>query len=436
MIDKVIRGDGISASQWNMLVRKANRRITGPRVIETPDGWHIRDQPLQEGGTGTGVQQFIIQSIAADSFQCLTWDGTDLGTELVTVVKPFIHRQSPWDGQVRENTLYTYINDQQRIATDTLTSIAIIELLTPRYLVGDIVYASKPIGGGIDPTIETVDDDTWLDDNRDGRSWLSFDPSQNTTTQQFKIIDINNDFITCFVWDGLLLGTVPFTIVKPYTLRRSPWDGLTRDGISYVYTDFQIRNATNEEDTVEEKVEPKYLINDVIYASRPIGGDIADTDLSPLQLSTAWLDDNRDGRQWLGPGSGGTVVKQFVITDSNKRDFLICRALSGITVSGDEVLLIKPWLLRYTHWNAGSGGVSRSGIQFFYSGAQTRRATRLTDELDEFQIVIPRYRSGDTLYGSRPNVGSFHDINLEGFITNEQWLDDNRDGRAWAKIFA
>lgn len=431
MLDKVLPGDNVSAAQWNNLIRKANRRVTGPRVMETEDGWFIRDQPLPDI-TGIDVQQFIIQSIVADSLKCLKWDGTDLGTEIITVIKPYTLRQSPWDNQTRENTFFVYANSQQRVATDIIIGSIKIEFMTPRYLIGDIIYATKPVSGGIDRTVEEGE---WLDDNRDGRQWLSFDENQNTATQQFKIGSIEDDHLICFVWDGFVLGETPFIIVKPYTLRRSPWDGLERNGITFEYTDFQVRNATDQdENTIEEKVTPKYLINDVIYASRPIGGNISNTNLEPQQLAGAWLDDNRDGRLWLGPGGdNGIQVKQYWFFS---QDWDFFKANDKTQDPWVLVKIAKPYLLRP------SQNILRAQVSYTYtaSAPHQRQGSLFAGNIlvtQEDQLIIPEYVRDDLIYGLTLDSEVIGPIkNLEGQEQNVTVLDTNNSGRAWAAIFS
>ncbi len=55
-------GDVISAAQWNELVRLAKREVTGPRVVKSPDGWHIRDAPRTEPGADN-LSFVVIRSI-------------------------------------------------------------------------------------------------------------------------------------------------------------------------------------------------------------------------------------------------------------------------------------------------------------------------------------------------------------------------------------
>lgn len=52
----VREGDALSAEDWNRLRKLASRRVTGPLVVETSEGWHIRRDPRITGPTpSTGI---------------------------------------------------------------------------------------------------------------------------------------------------------------------------------------------------------------------------------------------------------------------------------------------------------------------------------------------------------------------------------------------
>ena len=56
-------GDTISAAEWNALKKLASREVTGPRVITTPNGWHIRDAPHQETDGVDNIQFVVVKEI-------------------------------------------------------------------------------------------------------------------------------------------------------------------------------------------------------------------------------------------------------------------------------------------------------------------------------------------------------------------------------------
>lgn len=85
---------------------------------------------------------------------------------------------------------------------------------------------------------------------------------------------------------GLEAGTVDITVLKPWTLRRTPFDGETVDGIDYTYSSAVEREATDGETTETQQVTPDYFVGAVIYVVA-VNEDQADV-----------IDANVDGRAW------------------------------------------------------------------------------------------------------------------------------------------
>lgn len=111
-----------------------------------------------------------------------------------------------------------------------------------------------------------------------------------TTTAQFKITAINDDTITAQKFDGLNAMT-SVTIAKPWLLRRTPFDGKTRNGITYTYSSATLRVATDGAANETQLITPIYVVGDIIYASNGIIGGTSLADVT-------WLEDNRDARAW------------------------------------------------------------------------------------------------------------------------------------------
>ncbi len=65
-------------------------------------------------------------------------------------------------------------------------------------------------------------------------------------------------------------GSNSILVAKPYLLRRTPFDGQTRDGVTYVYTTDQQRTATIGPDQRTEHVTPAYLVGDLVYCVRDV----------------------------------------------------------------------------------------------------------------------------------------------------------------------
>jgi hypothetical protein len=111
--------------------------------------------------------------------------------------------------------------------------------------------------------------------------------------QQFKVHEIDGDYLICHTWDGTDEGAVDIKVARPYLLRRTPFDGYTRNSITYTYvSDVERTAAKSGETDITELVTPSYQVGDVIYAIRDIRGGTA------VEDAPNWLDCNVDGRAW------------------------------------------------------------------------------------------------------------------------------------------
>lgn len=143
----------------------------------------------------------------------------------------------------------------------------------------------------------------------------------NITLQQFRVVSVDGDFLLCHTWDGSSEGVTNITVAKPYLLRRGPFDGQTRNGVSYVYASDTTRTATLVADatTEDEVIVPSYQADDIIYACPyVVGGTSAQDDGA---VAVEWLDVNVCGRAWakvsdddpLPVTLGGTGVSTFAV---------------------------------------------------------------------------------------------------------------------------
>ena len=150
--------------------------------------------------------------------------------------------------------------------------------------------------------------------------------------RQFKIKEIDDDFLKCVTWDGVAEGTALLEIGKPYLLRKTPFDFDVSEGYTrtlpngrtnkYTYLNYQKRkviNTEDEDDTEIQVIVPAYVVGDVIYAYKGMRGGIdtkngvsqentggginpyapASESEAPLpRVNLFWLDTNNDGRAW------------------------------------------------------------------------------------------------------------------------------------------
>lgn len=136
------------------------------------------------GSLGGVVQQFMVKGQRGTYLKCVTWDGANMGIDFVYVALPPKLRSTINNAMIEGNLItYTYPNWPERVAT--ITGVSETEVIVPRYLGDDIIYAVKPNGGtnGVmtaapDPVDGIVGHPTsppvpvvWQDLNVDGRAW-------------------------------------------------------------------------------------------------------------------------------------------------------------------------------------------------------------------------------------------------------------------------
>ena len=107
------------------------------------------------------------------------------------------------------------------------------------------------------------------------------------------------DYVVCFAPGE----TTAIYVAKPYMLRRVPFDGLTRDGITYTYSTNILREADDGAATENQVVVPNYVTGDELYAVRypRFGTGVVTEGGSPVAVF--YLDMNLDGRAWAKQAS-------------------------------------------------------------------------------------------------------------------------------------
>jgi len=134
-------------------------------------------------------------------------------------------------------------------------------------------------------------------------------------------------------------------------------------------------------------------------------------------------------RQLFPAIGGGGGIAHFQIVTANG-DYLICNPYDAVTqmAIGDAeniVKVAKSYLCRRFPFD----GEIRDGITYTYTSNILRTADDGTDTISE--VVIPIYVVGDVIVAKRTNVLVNEDA-VETIVLD--WLDDNDDGRAWAKV--
>lgn len=109
---------------------------------------------------------FQISSIQGDYLEGVLLDnGATVTTTIYNIAKPWLLRQSLAS---RDGVSFTYTTSQEKTATDSPTVETWV--VTPSYVVGDIIYATRVANRmGVDDS--GGDEILWLDVNVDARAW-------------------------------------------------------------------------------------------------------------------------------------------------------------------------------------------------------------------------------------------------------------------------
>lgn len=134
------------------------------------------------------------------------------------------------------------------------------------------------------------------------RMYLFTQFGPNDTTDQ--------DWIVCTELrdDGTTPGTENVRIALPFLLRRTPFDGGSRAGISYTYTNNFTRSANDGSGAVEEIIVPSFEVGDVIFATEVYPHTRVREDATDGNSQWLTLLMENDGRMWSrdANSSGGT----------------------------------------------------------------------------------------------------------------------------------
>jgi hypothetical protein len=107
------------------------------------------------------------------------------------------------------------------------------------------------------------------------------------TIEAMTLFSNATDFIVCTTTGGARVD-----VAKPYLLRRTPFDGQSRNGIAYTYGGLDERTAARQNIIEDQLIVPRYVIGDQIVVLRGL-----DTGARVAPIITS-LDLNVDGRQW------------------------------------------------------------------------------------------------------------------------------------------
>jgi len=110
---------------------------------------------------------------------------------------------------------------------------------------------------------------------------------------KFRIVSVGDDYLVCNPYDAAGNPTTAVVyVMRPYSIRRTPFDGLTVGGVSYAYSS-NVRRVATAAVIETQYITPDLNDGDVIYAVRL-------KESFPLTIggTTNWHDLNVDAREW------------------------------------------------------------------------------------------------------------------------------------------
>lgn len=117
---------------------------------------------------------------------------------------------------------------------------------------------------------------------------------QQSGLAQYSVLTLGVDILTARIFTSSTVADASrtFNIMLPWTLRKSPFDGLTVNGVHYVYTANNKRTATQGATTETQLITQDYFVGSIIYAS-PLRYPIVVSG-----TTVTLIDKNLDGRAW------------------------------------------------------------------------------------------------------------------------------------------
>jgi len=156
--------------------------------------------------------------------------------------------------------------------------------------------------------------------------------------------------------------------------------------------------------------------------------------LAPGLVVKVFMLRSNDGTPRYYFSSPRTTIRQFIIIEGGQQgsihdEYLDCHTWAGdLQTEGVETIRIaRPWGLRSSPMP-----YSRDGKTYTRVDAQQRRASLNADpDKVETQVLAKRYFTRNVITASYGIAGGLGSAALTAL--GVEWLDDNRDGRAWAE---
>ena len=153
---RVVRGQALLAEDWNDILRRLVR-------VET----NLRS--LQGNRIPATLTAFTYHATAGDAIEARTINDDETVGADVYLAKPWTHRPSR---TTRGLHTYSYITDYER--TDTFNANVETQVLTPAYVLGDLIFATRVTRSTyVTINLPVVGDFAvmWQQVNVEGRAW-------------------------------------------------------------------------------------------------------------------------------------------------------------------------------------------------------------------------------------------------------------------------
>lgn len=132
--------------------------LTGNAKTTTTAGLVVERFRLVSAETGNG-----------DYIYCHTWDGTNEGTDLIKIARPWRLLRTPWHDQTIDGQTYYYVAFNRRHVR--ASGVQENQVVVPKFRIGDEIFAVKDVTRGSGVTDEGGSPVAYIDLNRDGRAW-------------------------------------------------------------------------------------------------------------------------------------------------------------------------------------------------------------------------------------------------------------------------
>ena len=123
---------------------------------------------------------------------------------------------------------------------------------------------------------------------------------------QTQIQSVGDDHLVVRTLVGSTLGSTDILVAKPFKTRRTPFDGNTVNGYTYVYSTAVDRVVTIAASTQYKEVQtviPKYNVDDVLYIQQA-DATLFNVTVSGTPQAVTYLDLNNDCREFVRVGAG------------------------------------------------------------------------------------------------------------------------------------